>query len=408
MVELLTDFYQAFNGDDWHNNDGWLDPETHFCDWYGVVCQSQAVALLSLEGNNLHGVLPMELLDAFDDETSFYLKGNLISGGLDYLPTRPRHIDLSFNRLDGPLPALNSADSASIHLERLDLSGNRFTGGVPEQWQELTLSDLFLADNELNAGHLNAFRAMSRDGNSRLDLTGNQFSGELGTEILSSNLMRRDDSNFSGGLGLCFNDFIIDSPDVLGWVHDRHFGGFDVERCLERTRQEIDASVSGSWYDPDRAGEGLSIMLMGNDLPLVYQFSFDTDGRQQWLFEVGQTTDNALHIEWLLETRGQFGQGLQYFDSIPMVRSISQIRLDRTGDDQLYNFRTYFDLLGCGPFDRPPFLGYPCIGSALTDRLNYQRLTELAGTHCDNQSLYQAYSGVWYSPERNGEGFVIH
>lgn len=45
----------------------------------------------------------------------------------------------------------------------------------------------------------------------------------------------------------------------------------------------------------------------------------------------------------------------------------------------------------------------PVIG----DRMDYQRLTGLAGVSCDSQSSVQQYSGAWYSPDRVGEGFLI-
>jgi hypothetical protein len=39
--------------------------------------------------------------------------------------------------------------------------------------------------------------------------------------------------------------------------------------------------------------------------------------------------------------------------------------------------------------------------------MDYQRLSELAGTSCDNQSDFQQYSGAWYNPERSGEGLIV-
>jgi hypothetical protein len=389
----------------------WLDPDTPFCLWYGVSCTSEAVAALSLQDNNLHGELPVHLLDDLGDEISFHLKSNRISGGLDYLPTRPTLIDVSFNRLDGPLPVLIASESAPIYLKYLYLSGNHFAGGVPVEWQALALRNLFLADNALDDGHINAFDAMYRDGNSRLDLTGNQFSGELGNEIISSNLMRRDSSNFSGGLGLCFNAFTISDADVLAWVDDRHFGGIDPERCLQDARQALDASVSGSWYDPLRTfwrrvyaihadgkwlAAGLPVFLRYRRPPTV-AVRGRPGHRQRVAYRVGC---------W--RRAGSSARGLSTFRAFPCYGRVSQMRLDRTDSDQLSYLRQRTTTwLGCGPFENPIFVGYPCLAPTITDRLTYQRLTELAGTRCDNQSPYQAYSGVWYTPERNGEGFVI-
>jgi hypothetical protein len=40
-------------------------------------------------------------------------------------------------------------------------------------------------------------------------------------------------------------------------------------------------------------------------------------------------------------------------------------------------------------------------------RFDQRRLSELAGTTCDNQSPFQSFSGAWYNPERSGEGFIV-
>jgi hypothetical protein len=39
--------------------------------------------------------------------------------------------------------------------------------------------------------------------------------------------------------------------------------------------------------------------------------------------------------------------------------------------------------------------------------MDYHRLTELAGTTCENQHEAQRFSGAWYNPERSGEGLVV-
>ena len=39
--------------------------------------------------------------------------------------------------------------------------------------------------------------------------------------------------------------------------------------------------------------------------------------------------------------------------------------------------------------------------------LEYTQLTQLAGTTCDNQTEFQQFSGAWYQPDNDGEGFVI-
>jgi hypothetical protein len=38
IVAALTDFFHATNGQNWTKNDGWLQPNTDPCTWFGVTC----------------------------------------------------------------------------------------------------------------------------------------------------------------------------------------------------------------------------------------------------------------------------------------------------------------------------------------------------------------------------------
>ena len=38
--DILTALFQYTNGDDWARNDGWGDPQIHYCEWQGVTCLS--------------------------------------------------------------------------------------------------------------------------------------------------------------------------------------------------------------------------------------------------------------------------------------------------------------------------------------------------------------------------------
>jgi hypothetical protein len=68
--------------------------------------------------------------------------------------------------------------------------------------------------------------------------------------------------------------------------------------------------------------------------------------------------------------------------------------------------RVYIDQtsLACVSIYPPPL---SCYGTSLSDRREYRRLSELAGTTCENRSDFQQYSGAWYNPERSGEGLIV-
>ncbi len=415
----LAEFYHATGGDDWVHSDGWLDPEVHFCDWYGVECDSVwggFISGLNLPANNLTGSInDLALIALLRDRLN--LRENRLSGSLTALPFRIASVDLARNQLEGPLPDFWTDDiaitpppdiTATTHL---DLSGNAFEGAVPADWNVLRIRHLDLGDNQLDAGHLNAFEAMSPNVPGHLFLAGNPFSAELSDDIFPSNLARNDGGFHGGGLDLCFNDFEINDPEVAQWVAERHVGGADFDQCLGRERVAIDANVSGSWYHPDRSGEGVSLMLLDTGAPLLYHFGFDTQGGQQWLFEVGVAGEQYLEWDELLETRGSFNSGLRFDGDHPFVRDSASFRMDRIDRDTFHLYRLYAEHLGCGDWehadpDRPPGPGL-CPIPYLHDRMDYTRISELAGSRCELQTDFMAWSGAWFNPERTGEGFII-
>jgi hypothetical protein len=418
--ELLPLIYEQFDGDNWHRSDGWLDPEVHWCDWYGVTCGDEfwpglfQFDALELPANNLSGEMSEELAWLLfrwvAPRNRLDLRRNAISGALDHFPAATRHVDLSDNQLSGVLPEVTSP---VVHTndKQLLAARNRLDGRVPDSWQVLRLRELDLANNRLADGHLNAFLAMSRDSTGFLDLAGNEFNAELTVDIQAARLNRNDSGNSGGGLRLCFNDFTLASESVRQWVAERHAGGPGFEQCLGGERADMDASVSGSWFNPDFDGEGVSLQLLDTGAPLLYSFSYDRQGRQQWLFEVGLPAPRAFVWQPLIETRGDFAQGIRFDGDHPLMRGATRMRIDRIETNLVHLERTYWDLTACGPLEsadpnRPPGPGL-CPPPLFSDRLDFVRLTELAGTTCDNAAPGQEYSGAWYDPERNGEGFVI-
>ncbi|HSH27119.1 MAG TPA: hypothetical protein VK972_05035 [Wenzhouxiangella sp.] len=421
-VEALTDFYEAMNGDDWHRSDGWLDPEVDVCDWYGITCVTEQpesggfewIGRLELPNNNLHGELSADLLERMwrqgppTPSVELDLSGNAIRGELTRFPWRTEDVNLTGNLLSGSLPEL-PAELSEIDLERLRLARNDFHGAVPESWKRLQFRWLDLSDNRLDAGADNAFAAMHGFEQSFLYLNGNRFAAELDEEIMKARgLAERGSTNVGAGLDLCYNDFLVDDPAVRDWIAARHVGSTDFELCLGRERTAIDATASGSWYHPERSGEGVSIMLLDNGAPLLYSFGFDTAGRQQWLFELGTSGEKWLRWDPVRETRGYFGEGIAVEGDFTFVRGTGRFRADRVGDDTISIHRHYHDKLVCGPWIPGMEVGPGlCPPPLFDDRRDYQRLSRLAGTTCDNASNFQNFSGAWYNPEQSGEGFLV-
>lgn len=413
--QALIDFYHATNGDDWYRNDGWLDPEIDACDWYGVSCENwfdedrHFIQTLQLPDNNLSGELPGSILfeTVWGD---IDLSSNRIGGSLERFPLTPGEVDLSNNRLSGPLPVEHSDSEPNDEgdqpdrIWRLDLSGNDFTGEVPETWP--TLNWLDLSNNELEGLPLALFEPHSSSlHSSYINLADNQFAGELPTSIMNDDSVSDFTNRWGGSVNLCWNDFEIHDSELAEWLGKRHVGGANFDQCLGRERTEIDAGFSGSWYDPARSGEGIALQQLSEDFALMYWFTYDDEGNQRWLFETGSIDGPSIKWKQLYETRGEFGQGFvdEPGESVEMR---GFFRLDRTGSRQAQAERVYIDPLHhvCVSIYPPPLA---CFGSGISDRLEYHQLTRLAGTTCDNRSRFQHFSGAWYSPERKGEGFIV-
>ena len=113
----LSALYTATNGDQWNNNSGWDIREAppsmnHFKQWHGLIVVDQNLGSISLENNNLRGVLPSEL------------------GELSELTT----LRLEDNHLSGELPP----DICNLSkLDDLRLSENNFTGRLPRCFLKL-------------------------------------------------------------------------------------------------------------------------------------------------------------------------------------------------------------------------------------------------------------------------------
>ncbi|RFF28729.1 MULTISPECIES: hypothetical protein [unclassified Wenzhouxiangella] len=409
---VLADFYQDTGGDQWDDNSGWLDPFVDFCDWHGVSCRGsqsgqKIIDRIELPDNNLIGTLDLAALDELD-LAELNLRDNRLGGTLNRAPIQIHQLDLSNNRFEGVLPALREQDIPLIvddspHTWRL--TNNDFSGAIPANWRELKLRNLELSGNRLDGNFTVAFETIGREGPGHLGIADNEFSGTLTPDIRDAWLQLHDVDTF-GGLNLCWNDWQIDDPELDTWIANRHVGG-EYINCINRSRSLMAADINGSWFNPQRNGEGMTLMMIDRGVPLMYWFSFDTQGRQQWAFEVGLHHEESLQWSTLLETRGDFAAGIRFTDGQRTVRPLMGARLDRLGTNDTHFERRYWNYTFCPPLQDPEGNPFPCSVIPVSDRLDYVRLSEMAGSTCDNQSAFQQYSGAWFDPFRAGEGFII-
>lgn len=405
-VDALEDFYHNFNGDQWRNNEGWLDPEVTPCDWFGVFCSMVDGQLrllsLSLPDNNLRG--PLDDTNIFDHVTwRVLLNGNRIHGSLTELPLGVDTVDLGDNRLTGTLPP--GPDTLTDSLEVLNLARNRIGGEVPESWSRLAMRRLDLSNNRLEGSVEPALSVDRTQSCTFVNVADNEFSGEVLSGVIRPNLCRHNDSGGAGGINLCWND--VSAGGLDRWLGQHHVGGADFDACLGRERLALGPEISGSWLEPERAGEGVAVQLLDDGRAAMFVFGFDNQGRQHWLTALGTALDKTLHWRRLLAERGTFGEGA-VDQPVPPVNQVPRMgvgrdwRMDRVDAQGFHIERTYLDFSHCS--DNTSYL---CFTDPVSDRFDYTQLSRLAGTTCDNQQPGQWISGAWYDPARAGEGFVV-
>ena len=105
---------------------------------FGVLWREGKVAKIELPKNGLEGAVPSQL-EALTCCRVVCLFGNRLSGRLDgsRLPASLTHLDLSYNKIDGPLPP---ELARLVRLRTLNLQYNKLKGPIP---------DVFLKMDEL-------------------------------------------------------------------------------------------------------------------------------------------------------------------------------------------------------------------------------------------------------------------
>jgi hypothetical protein len=450
--QALFELYHATDGDNWHNNEGWLGPAGTECDWFGVRCHltlRPGVTGLMLSNNNLNGNLPaslgnliyLEWLHLHRNQLSGMLHEEIFStsmsevflGDNQFSGTVPEHallrpirdVDLSHNAFESlpeisyPIPrraarrirlndnALAGSIPASIgkmlETRTLDLSNNQLEGDLPDQFGDLELSVLDLGNNRLTGSIAPAIAAVDEHGR-YLYLGNNRFTGPVPASLMDLDRLTVHGEFRGGGLDLCWNALDEpDDPDLQHFVNNHHLGGH-MSGCQSAERIALDPESSGSWFDPARDGEGLTQMLLAGGDMLVYWFTFSPEGEQRWLFGSGSRHETYLDWPDLLTTAfGRFGQGLEAFD-YRSIRANGMLRIDRTDRDQQHVLYGQSERI-CNRPPMPPDDG--CDIHLRNVRVLQSPLTRLAGSRCDNQQPNQWISGAWYNPEANGEGFVV-
>ena len=95
----------------------------------------------------------------------------------------------------------------------------------------------------------------------------------------------------------------------------------------------VESGHSAVWFDPARNGEGLTLQILDSERAVLAWFTFDEDGGQRWLLDLGRivrTADDAfIEFPALTVTRGgRFGPSFNPNDVVREVVGTATLRFD--------------------------------------------------------------------------------
>jgi hypothetical protein len=152
----------------------------------------------------------------------------------------------------------------------------------------------------------------------------------------------------------------------------------------------LEPGTTASWYDPSHDGEGFLIELLENDRAVMYWFTYDGEGNQDWYFATGKVLGNRIEFAKLkTASGGEFGPG---FDPENVTREV-------VGSAS-------FIWSGCDEGSMSYQIG------AQHGRLDLVRLTQLLGVECGQPGMepipeVALLSGSWFDPSHDGEGYLV-
>lgn len=173
-------------------------------------------------------------------------------------------------------------------------------------------------------------------------------------------------------------------------------GGFDTTISYQITSQSLlppfllEAGISSSWFDPTHDGEGFLLEMLPENIAVLYWFTYDTNGAQDWYVGVGEVLANRIEFAEIYQaTGGEFGSG---FDPEKITHEI-------VGSAS-------FVWSSCDQADMSYRIG------SQSGRMLLSRITRLMGLDCGNPMPQlmneEAFlSGSWADPSHDGEGYNI-
>lgn len=157
---------------------------------------------------------------------------------------------------------------------------------------------------------------------------------------------------------------------------------------------QVTSSQTAHWFSPERSGEGLVLEVLSSDSALIYWFTYDEEGNQRWLIDVGDIEGNEIVFPALTATHGgQFGPEFDPNDVEQEVVGSAVLRFNEC-DSAEWSFDAYDQ---SASYEVVP-------------------LTETMSANCYSPNgrpgypakSYAGQSGSWYDPAHAGEGYTLH
>jgi len=161
----------------------------------------------------------------------------------------------------------------------------------------------------------------------------------------------------------------------------------------EESEFQIEPGLTGHWFNPDRSGEGLVLEVLDAERILLYWFTYDEEGNQRWMLDVGRIQEDTVFFETLTTANnGRFGPNLPN----------SNLTLEEVGTAQI-------QFLDCNN----AVFQFDAFGQQIEYELQRLSQTMAAGCSPINGVLgqpvksYAGETGSWFDPDDSGEGFTL-
>lgn len=406
--DALIAFYNATNGDDWHDNDNWLS-DAPLGEWHGVLVDANGrVVRLSLSENGLLGTIPPELGNLSHLE-ELYLNDNRLEGEIPPELGRLANLgtlSLVGNHLTGEIPPELSGIS---NPKALFLSHNLLTGEIPPELQYLnSLVYLELDNNRLTGSVPPELGNLANMWS--LKLNANELSGELPQSLIE--LRRLGELRFEDNAGLCAPS----NDEFQAWLGSVESVSGEVcapppvvDRCVEPI--SVNGSLSGSWTRDcvsSKRAAAADKPKIGDYYARYYAFSLNA--RSSTTITLQSAADTYLY---LLSGSGRNGTVLRRNDDINTSAGNYNSHIATTLQSGDYTIEaTTFAPAVTGSFTlRLDARNVPTPSPADTDRAALVALYN--ATNGDNWRantnwLSDAPLGEWHGVDTDGEGRVTH